>query len=73
MTEFFGPVDDVNIDGFLHEEGDVLLVELGAVTRYNQEKTLVVSLDLLNAERLYYLLGERIRPKENDSGRNDAR
>lgn len=67
-SEFFGPVDDVNVDGYLHEEGDVLLIELTEITRRNQERTLVVSMDINNAERLHRLVGERLRPKEGERG-----
>lgn len=66
MNEFFGPVDDVNVDGYVHEEGDVLLVELTAISRYNEERVMVISLDLQNAERLHRLVGDRIRPKEDE-------
>lgn len=66
MNEFFGPVDDVNVDGYVEEEGDILLIELTAISRYNEERVMVISLDLQGAERLHRLVGERIRPKEDE-------
>lgn len=63
--EFFGPVDGVMTDGYLHEEGDILLVELSMITRRNEEKTLVLSIGLDMAERLQGLLNERIKPRQS--------
>lgn len=63
MREFFGPVDAVYVDGYVHEEGDILTLEFTEVTRNNRERQVVLSMDIQNAERLQYLLNERVKPK----------
>lgn len=64
MAEYFGIVDGVQAEGYVQKPGDVLLIEFKYVTHKNEEKVLVVSLDKQSAERLKYLLNERILPRE---------
>lgn len=61
VMQYFGVADGVEVDGYLYEEGDVMVLTFQRITPRNEEQQIAVAVDYTVGERLRTLLDDRVR------------
>jgi hypothetical protein len=62
---YFGVADGIEIDGYLYEEGDVIVLNFQHITSRNEEQSIAIAIDFTTGTRLKTILQDRIQPRGN--------